>query len=226
MTSSRPLVMPPGRRLKAVVFDMDGTLIDSATVIPDSYIACVKELGGRLYTREQVIDAYSVGPPEAMLTHLLGRPSTSDEVDDYHNRLRMAAHGVRVYDGVNEALSELEQMVPLAVFTGASIRACRILLDAAGLISHFKALVGADEVTRSKPHPDGIFAACARLGVEASAAAYVGDSANDLEAARRSEALALAAGWGHLYRPGVASDAVLSDPRDLLSFVETRGDTA
>ena len=211
------------RELVAVVFDMDGTLIDSAAVIPDAYIACVEALGGPVYTRRQVIDSYSVGPPRAMLTHLLRRLASPEEVDDYHARLAATAPGVTVYPGIEETLSTLQRRLSLAVFTGASIRACRILLGAAGLVSHFDVLVGADEVARSKPEPDGIYLACERLGVAAASTAYVGDSPNDLEAARRSDALAVAAGWGHQYRADEPSDVVLNQPHDLVTLIERAG---
>lgn len=206
------------RTLAAIVFDMDGTLIESSTVIPDAYIEAVRAVGGRTYTRRQVIDLYSIGPPKAMLTALLGRAATSEDVDRYHERLAVAACGVSVYPGIPETLAALRADVRLAVFTGASIRACRILLDAAGLLSCFDTLVGADEVARPKPEPDGIHLACERLGVAASSAAYVGDASNDLEAARRSGAQAFAAAWGHLYCPGEPADAVLDRPGDLLAL--------
>jgi phosphoglycolate phosphatase-like HAD superfamily hydrolase len=50
-------------QLQALVWDMDGTLIDSGAVVPDAFIATVQTLGGKTYTREQVIDLYPVGPP-------------------------------------------------------------------------------------------------------------------------------------------------------------------
>lgn len=131
-----------------------------------------------------------------MLTHLLGRPSTPDDIEDYHTRLAANAHSVTVYPGIRETLEAMHPRMPLAVFSGASIRACRILLEAAGLLAHFDALVGADEVARSKPEPDGIELACRRLDVPVREAAYVGDAPNDLEAARRSGALAIGAVWG------------------------------
>ena len=206
----------------AVVFDMDGTLVDSTTVIPDAYISVIRSLGGPAYEREDIVAAYHVGPPEAMLTHLLGRPARPEEVDAYHDRLAaLAPGGVTVYPGVAALLDALRALVPLAVFTGASILACRILLGAAGLLERFTTLVGSDEVERSKPHPDGIIEACARLGVATADAAYVGDAPNDLEAARRSRALALAAAWGHQYRPDEPADGVLQRPGDLLAYVAT-----
>src|SRR5881397_1619216 len=143
---------------------MDGTLIDSATVIPNAYIAAIAAIGGPAYTPSEIIASYSVGPPQAMLTHLLGRPSKSAEVDDYHVRLERLARGLTTYPGIEEALATLASAVPLAVFTGASIRACRILLKAAGLLGYFAALVGGDEIEHPKPHPDGILEACRRIG--------------------------------------------------------------
>ena len=210
------------RTVEAVVFDMDGTLIDSSNVIPAAYIACIEASGGPSYTAEDIVAAYTVGPPSAMLTHLLGRPSTPAEVDDYHTRLERLAVEVTVYPRVEETLARLAGRIPLGVFTGASIRACRILLETVGLLPRFAALVGGDQVARSKPYPDGILEACRRIGVRPHDAAYVGDAPYDLAAARNSGVLALAAAWGHQYQPGEPSDGVLKHPSDLFDHVSDR----
>jgi phosphoglycolate phosphatase-like HAD superfamily hydrolase len=101
------------------------------------------------------------------------------------------------------------------VSTGASTDAAEILLGAAGLSRFFDVVVGGDEVALPKPAPDGIRLACERLGVRPRNAAYVGDADVDLEAARRAGAVAIAAGWGHLYRPGHEADRVLRRPGEL-----------
>jgi HAD superfamily hydrolase (TIGR01509 family) len=197
---------------------MDGTLVESSAVIPDAYIHTVASLAGRELSREEVIDAYSVGPPAAMLTHFLGRASTPEEVDRYHETLADRARKVTIYDGIEETLAALQGRAKLAVFTGASIQACRTLLEAAGLLGYFEVLVGSDEIALPKPAPDGIHLACERLAVAPEDAAYVGDSPNDLEAARRSGALAVAAAWGLLYHPDEPADVVLREPSELLRF--------
>jgi HAD superfamily hydrolase (TIGR01509 family) len=206
----------------AVVFDMDGTLFDSSEVVPDAYVATVAELAGRTLTRQQVIAAYPVGPPAVLLAHLTGRPADvadASGVARYHAALRLGASALRPYPGVEEALSDLSAVAGLAVFTGADRIGALMLLEATGLADRFAAVVGSDEIERPKPDPEGIVEACRRLGAKPDRAAYVGDSARDLEAAKRSGALAVAAAWGHEFDPDVPADAVADAPADLVRLL-------
>ncbi len=119
----------PTRSVDAVVFDMDGTLFDSSTVVPDAYIETIVGLGGPSYTREQVIDTYGLGPSGPMIEYLLGRSPTEPDIAAYHSALARTASRVSVYPGVPEALAALAARVPLAVFTGADVRACAMLME-------------------------------------------------------------------------------------------------
>jgi HAD superfamily hydrolase (TIGR01549 family) len=209
----------PADPVTAIVFDMDGTLIDSGAAVPDSYIAVIGAAGGPHLQRDDVIQRYSVGPPRVLLSHFLGRQVTDDELDAYHAVLAEKAAGAAAYPGIPETLEELQRVVPLAVFSGASVRACEILLRTAGLHQFFRAIVGGDEVGQPKPQPDGIALACRRLGVVPDRVAYVGDAPVDLEAARRCPVLAVAAAWGHQYAPEVPADVVAEHPKDLMGLV-------
>jgi HAD superfamily hydrolase (TIGR01509 family) len=206
-------------RIDAVVFDMDGTLFDSSEVVPDAYVETVAELAGRTVTREQVIAAYPVGPPAVLLGHLIGLPVDGANVARYHAALSRKAASLRPYPGIEPALDHLAGRVRLAVFTGADRTAALMLLEATGLAARFDAVVGSDEIERPKPDPEGILEACRRVGAEPERAAYVGDSARDLEAARRSGAVAVAAAWGHEFDPGVPADAVAETPGDLVPLL-------
>ncbi len=205
--------------LRAIVWDMDGTLIDSARAVPDAYVAAVSRLGGRRLTRDEVIAAYHLGPAAVILAHLLGRASTPADVEQYLACLRANAPSARPYPGVAATLQALRPLVELAVFTGASHASALTLLEPAGLLRYFTRVVGGDEVEHQKPAPDGVLRACRDLGVEPGAAAYIGDSPSDLEAARRSGASAVAAGWGHLYNATAPADLVLARPEELLEIV-------
>lgn len=208
---------------RAVLWDMDGTLVDSAEVVPAAFVETVRRLGGAPVTPERVVELYAVGRPRHMLDHMLGRAGTDADEDLYHQVLGELGHRVRVHDGVAEVLGDLAgRGLRLGVFTGNSRPAAETILGATGLREHFEAVVGGDEVAHAKPAPDGVLEAARRLGVPPEQCAYVGDSPLDLRAGRDAGALAVAAGWGHLYDPaGVPSGAaVATHPADVCALVD------
>jgi HAD superfamily hydrolase (TIGR01549 family) len=217
--AARPYPSPMQRAsgpVDAIVFDMDGTLIESHRAVTAAYRAAVLAGGGPEPSDADIIAAYPVGPPSALLAHLLGRTATSQDLQQYHNHL--ATQQVTVYHGIVDLLSDATRHVTIGLFTGASQQAARILLNCVGLLGHFRAIVGGDDVTRPKPDPEGVYLACRHLGIEPTRTAYVGDSPLDLQAARRSGAVAVAAAWGHQYDPSTPADLTANHPRDLLSL--------
>ncbi|MEV0804938.1 HAD family hydrolase [Micromonospora sp. NPDC050200] len=206
--------------MHGIVFDMDGTLIESHAVVPAAYRAAVVAGGGPFLSDAEIIAGYSLGPPAALLTHLLGRPATDADLASYHAHLATLAEQVTVYPGVTDVLADVAARVPVGLFTGASHRAAEILLDRAGLRRHFRVVLGGDEVPRPKPHPDGVRLACRMLGLATHRVAYVGDSPLDLRAARSSGAVAVAAGWGHQYDAEELADLAAGRPEDLLSLLD------
>ncbi|MFC0006499.1 HAD family hydrolase [Micromonospora siamensis] len=201
-----------------IVFDMDGTLIESHRVVPAAYRAAVLDGGGPPRSDAEVIAGYRLGAPVDLLTHLLGRPATEADLACYHEHLAARAELVTVYPGVAELLAEVAGRVPVGLFTGASHRSAEILLGSAGLLGHFRVVLGGDQVARPKPAPDGVELACRRLGVAPARTAYVGDSPLDLRAAEASGALAVAAAWGHMHDPMAPADVTADHPADLLAL--------
>jgi HAD superfamily hydrolase (TIGR01509 family) len=203
-------------RVRQLIWDMDGTLLDSTVVVPAAFVAAVRRLGGPPVRPAQVIASYSLGPPEVLLAHLLGRDLVPGESEAYYSEL--AGVAVRPYRGVGDVLSALRASGHrLAVFTGASSRAAVMLLTAAGITADV--LVGGDEVVHPKPAPDGLLLAARRLGIPASAMAYIGDAPNDLHAARAAGSMSAAAGWGHQYDAAVPTDVTLATPVDALALL-------
>jgi HAD superfamily hydrolase (TIGR01509 family) len=206
--------------IEAVVFDMDGTLIDTSAVVPAAFGVTIRELGGPDLTDDEMIESYVLGPPAAIMRHFLERDVSEAELEGYHERLADEARTrhLRPYPGILEALEALDAHggVRLGVFTNADQGNIRVLLGVAGIRDRFAVAVGADAVApRFKPEPDGLLLACESLGVRPTRTAYVGDGPLDAETARRAGATSVAAGWGHQLEDGSAFDLVVETPTDL-----------
>ncbi len=202
--------------IDAVIFDMDGTLFDSMDPVTEGFIETIVAAGGPRYSAQDIIDAFPQGWAGPMLAHLLGRAVSEDELADYHAGLHARSNGLMPYVGIEDALHALHgNGLRLALFTGADRRSVEILLGRTSMRERFEVTTGGDEVSRAKPAPDGIFLACRRLEVSPAAAAYVGDSRADMEAARAAGARAIGAGWGRLWGPNIEADAVAATPWDL-----------
>ncbi|GAB3681630.1 HAD family hydrolase [Angustibacter aerolatus] len=199
-----------------VVWDMDGTLLDSTELVPQALADAVAELGGPVVDRDAVVAAYARGVPEVIMEHLLGRPLVDGEAEAFYRRLD-GAH-LQPYDGVPEALQALRDAgQQVVVFTGNATRGAQVLFASAGV--EVDLLVGGDQVARPKPAPDGLHEVAARLGVPVGELAYVGDAPADLGAARAAGALAVAAAWGHLHDPALPADVRLRRPQDVLRLL-------
>ncbi len=206
--------------IRELVWDMDGTLLDTTTAVPVAFVRAVRALSGPDLATSDVVDAYWRGTPEVILEHLVGRPLTPTETEVYYRELE----GVDVasYPEVADTFAALKaQGRALAVFTGASTRAAGMLLKAADL--PVDVLIGGDKVARSKPAPDGILLAATELGIEPEDVAYIGDSLLDLRAATSAGSHSVAAAWGHQYDPAQQADVVLASAARALDLLSLTG---
>ncbi len=202
--------------VKELVWDMDGTLLDTTAAVPAAFVRAVRALSGSDLPPSAVVDAYWRGTPEVILEHLVGRPLTPTETDLYYRELE----GVEVapYPEVADTFAALKaQGRALAVFTGASTRAAAMLLNAADLPVDL--LIGGDKVARSKPAPDGVLLAAKELGIEPENVAYIGDAPLDLRAARSAGSRSVAAAWGHQYDHAEPADVVLTSAAHALDLI-------
>ncbi|MEV4483207.1 HAD-IA family hydrolase [Micromonospora coxensis] len=196
-TTGRPV---PGA-VRAVVFDLDGVLIDSLAVAREAFALAYAEVVG---DGVAPVDEYCGHPgrylPEVL--RMMGLPAAM--ADPFVRESNRLAHRVVPLPGVADLLGQLRRRgVALAVATGRSGARARHVLDLVGLLPLLDQVVGSDEVSRPKPAPDIVLRALELVGVAPADALMVGDAPADLASARAAGVVAVAALWGE------------SDPRTL-----------
>lgn len=209
--------------ITAVVFDLDGTLVDTMVSVPRAYADTIRALGGPKVGPGEVVAIWHRGPTPVVLAHFLGREISPDDIDVFYRRFDEAAAAAQPFPGVVEMIGALgHEGYKLGVFTTATRRAANLMIAAAALAGCFAAVVGGDEVSEPKPAPAGLHLACERMGATAAGAAYVGDSAVDIECAKAAGAIGIHASWGA--RCGTASEAplVAERPEDVLTLLRQR----
>jgi HAD superfamily hydrolase (TIGR01509 family) len=172
--------------LEAVVFDLDGVLIESESVWDGARRAVVAETGG--HWRDQATrEMLGMSAPEwsRYVHHQLDVPLGPDEINE-----RVVAHVLDRYRkdlpllaGAVEAVRRLATRWPLGLATSSNRPVIDVVLEAAGVTDCFAVTVSGDEVARGKPWPDVYLEATRRLGVKPPDAAAVEDSSNGLRAA-------------------------------------------
>ncbi|MEJ2173608.1 MAG: HAD-IA family hydrolase [bacterium] len=186
------------RRYRLIVFDWDGTLIDSASTIVACIQAASRDLGLAVPSAEQASHVIGLGLQDALRLAVPDLPAeqTMAFVGRYRAHFLAREAEMRLFSGI-EALLEalLARGHRLAIATGKSRRGLERALAASGLREHFVASRCADE-TRPKPDPAMLEELMTELGVEPRAALMVGDTSHDLEMARDARVDAVAVTYG------------------------------
>ncbi len=181
---------------KAVVFDLDGTIVDSVELIIISFQHAIREVLGREISREESI-VWVGRPLREQMT--LFSPEHADELVNVYREFNHREHDrmLKLYDGILHLLDALQKAgVKLGLVTSKSRYTTQMAFDLTGIESYFDASVCADESSGNKPSPDPILHCLELLGVGPDEAAYVGDSPSDIQAALAAGVRAIGVGWG------------------------------
>ncbi len=212
--------------IRLVVFDLDGTLVDSIGDIASSMNAALVERygeAGRLPL--PALRGFMGGGARLLIERCLqalGRPH--QEIDPLFARFLLIYRARLVettllYPGMRDALDEVARRAKVAVLTNKPGSLSRAIIAALGLEGRFIDVIGGDDLKSRKPDPEGLLKLCALAGVASSEAALVGDSAVDVLTAKNAGAFAVGVLWGY-DREGVLRehpDVTVAHPAELAS---------
>jgi AHBA synthesis associated protein len=204
----------------AVIFDLDGVVVDSFAVMSEAFaIAYAEVVGDGPAPFEEYRRHLGRYFPDIM--RIMDLPLAMEE-PFVRESYRLAGE-VTVFDGVTELLLTLRARgLRLAIATGKSGPRARSLLDTLGLLPFFEHVIGSDEIARPKPAPDIVEKALSLLGVQADRAIMIGDAPTDLASAQGAGVASAAAMWAPPEDVDALlagnPDVVLQHPLDLLAL--------
>ena len=198
-----------------LIFDLDGTLIDSKQDLCCAVNATRAHCGLPPLANETVYSYVGEGAP-VLMRRTLGPGATGGQVEEalafflaYYND-HMIDHTV-LYPGVRETLDRLlDAGVKMAVLTNKPVRMSRAIVEALGLGRHFRRVYGGNSFDQKKPHPVGVETLLAECGATRDRTMMVGDSGVDIRTARNAQVKACGVTYG--FQP----ETLAEDPPDLL----------
>jgi pyrophosphatase PpaX len=207
-------------RFETVLFDLDGTVIDSGPIIVASMRHAARTVLGR-DVAEEVLTAAVGGPGLVAQMRLLDEERVDELVRVYRDHNEPLHTELQACTGILDLLADLKaEGRRLGIVTAKRRVTVALAFDVLPRLEPlFDVVVGADETERHKPHPDPILHALDELGSSASTAAYVGDSPFDVAAAKAASVFAVAVTWGGIHGEERLAeeqpDAIVHDAEEL-----------
>jgi phosphoglycolate phosphatase len=223
------MTTPKRYPVRALIFDLDGTLIDSKLDLIHSVNATLTEMG-REKLSDEVISSYIGHGAPMLISRALGGVAKEDELArglgyflEYYEEHKL--DNTTLYPGVTETLAKLgEQRISMAVLTNKPVKISVRILEALGLAQYFQAIYGGNSFETKKPDPLGAKAILREFKVKNSGGSMmIGDSEVDVQTARNADMIATAVnyGFGIHDRSQHPADIYLDRMSDLLDVVDS-----
>jgi pyrophosphatase PpaX len=211
-------------RYRVILFDLDGTLIDSGPMILASMRHASVTVLGREPDEERVRAA--IGGPGLIAQMRELDPDRVDELVEVYRAHNEPLHAtLEAFDGILELLPELRRRGhQLGIVTAKRGATVQLAFERFPLLREVtEVLVGAEDTVRHKPDPDPVLEALRRIGASPGEAVYVGDSPFDIRAGKAAGTLAVAVGWGGIHPNerllAEEPDAFVEHPEEILALV-------
>jgi pyrophosphatase PpaX len=208
--------------INTILFDLDGTLIDTNELIISSYLHTLEKYFPKQYTREDVLPF--MGPS---LMEVFGRldPDRAEEMIRTYREFNISNHDllVKEFDGVYETVKTLkENNFKLGIVTTKMENVAKMGLKLTKLEPFFEAIVAIDHVKKIKPDPEPIYKALEHLGSRPEEAIMIGDNYHDILGGKNAGTKTAGVAWslkGRAALEAYGPDFMLDNMRDLLPIV-------
>ncbi|MGF0538328.1 HAD-IA family hydrolase [Agrobacterium sp. ES01] len=216
--------------MKLVLFDCDGTLVDSAALIHEVMRRTFIQYGHQAPSLDDTKSIIGL-TLDIAIARLLGRPHADGECVEMMAHYKSIYADVRsesgaidrLFDGIRDVIAELAERddVIIGAVTGKSRRGLDLILDTHDWRRHFFVSRTADDCP-SKPHPAMVSECCDEAGISPADTIVIGDAIYDMQMAKAADATAIGVSWGYastnaLWQAG--ADAVIDQPAMLLSYI-------
>ncbi len=182
---------------KTIIFDMDGTLVDTSIPIVKTINFVRKKFGLKELDKEIILE--KINCPD---THSPQFFYGVDEFSDRHIDLfesyyqQCCTLDISLYSGIKDLIQEIEQTFHLSVATNASSHFAKKILHSQNIVESFSYIIGANDVKESKPHPEMLFKVMEKFSQERAHYIFIGDSFKDELAAKNAGIEYLMVDWG------------------------------
>lgn len=203
---------------KYVIFDVDGTILDTERAILKSLDQVLREEGHE-YPLEELRFALGIPGKETL------RKLKVNDIERVHPKWSQAvlefSHEVDIFEDLREVIQSLPEIpVRTGIVTSKTKQQLADEFEPFGLNSYFEQIVCADDTQKHKPHPDPLLLCLAKLNAPPSEAIYIGDSVYDMQCANQTGVKFALALWGAKQLKGFESaDYVLEEPKDVLQLL-------
>jgi len=207
---------------KIILFDLDGTLIDSTEAIVESFAVAFKAFGEEVPSDEEI--KAEIGHPLDMMFATLGveEEKVWEHVAAYKAHYRIISKAKTfLLPGAKEAVETAKTFATLAVVTTKTALYSRELLEHMGLMDHFEVLIGREDVTNPKPDPEPIQKALEKLDCVTNSVWMVGDTCMDMLSAKASNVagVGVTCGYGSHASLKKCTDTICKNALDAVTFI-------